>query len=45
MVKPLFLIPMTHESEGLLIYAKNAVEYPELHKMHLFVFIGLNGGQ
>lgn len=30
----LFLIPMTYESEGLLIYAKNAVKCPGLHKMH-----------
>lgn len=33
------------KSEGLITYAKNAVKYPDLHKTHLLVFIGLNGGQ
>lgn len=30
----LLLISMTYESEGLLIYAKNAVKYSGLQKMH-----------
>ena len=34
MVKPLFLISMTYESEGLLIYAKNAVKCPDPHKTY-----------
>lgn len=34
MVKTLLLIPMTYESEGLLIHAKNAVKYSGLQKMH-----------